>query len=134
MPCNGFGEFNGGSHNSGSCLIINFDKQLHQRSTQFLANLATPDESGSWLLPALNSIEFGGNTMKPSLLKVLTRIVVNRLRSGMTEPIHSVCIANLQSSPDSAVSADVNTLNLLVPEAIIKVSHKLNIRRRCRPS
>ncbi len=132
MSCNGFGEYNGASHNS--CRIIKCQSQLHQRSTQFLASLATPDESGSWLLPALNSIEFGGNTMKPSLLKVLTRVVINRLKSGAAEPIHSVYIANLQSSPDSTVSADINTLNLLVPEAVIKVSLKFNIRRRCRPS
>jgi len=100
------------------CIAMSFGNT--SRDAQFLAGLATPDGSGSWLLPALSSIEFSFKTVDFSLLKTLTRVVLNRLSSGATKSIHSIFIARLEGLPHSAMRADINTLRLLVPEVIIK--------------
>ncbi|KLO15439.1 hypothetical protein SCHPADRAFT_902336 [Schizopora paradoxa] len=82
---------------------------------QFLSGLACPDESGNWMLPLLDSMKFQSRYVtfaQLPLLKALTKVVINRLRSEATRDIRYLSIPEFEG----AGSGDCDALRLFAPE------------------
>ena len=85
----------------------------------------SPDETGSWLLPMLTSIELniGSYAIQCILLKILADLVSSRLGFGVTKAIHSIHMDKLLVLADSVMAVCLNTLKLLVPNVVIKIDY-----------
>ncbi|KLO18130.1 hypothetical protein SCHPADRAFT_936396 [Schizopora paradoxa] len=95
------------------------------RNAIFLEELVSTDETGSWLLPMLTSIELtiGSYAIQCIMLKILKNFVSSRLGSGSTKAIHSIHMDRLFVLVDSVMTVCVNTLKLLVPDVVIKIDY-----------
>ncbi|KLO15442.1 hypothetical protein SCHPADRAFT_902339 [Schizopora paradoxa] len=84
---------------------------------RFLSDLTGPDENGNWMFPMLNSMKFRSFSSRASLtqmplLRVLLKVVVNRLRSNDTKSIRYLSIPDF----GEVELGDSDCLRLFVPE------------------
>ncbi|KLO15437.1 hypothetical protein SCHPADRAFT_995820 [Schizopora paradoxa] len=85
------------------------------KDAQFLSDLASPSGSGSWLFPLLDTMKFGSGCVSVAqlpLLRAVTKVVHNRMRSDATKNIRSLSITEFRG----AESTDCDALRLFVPE------------------
>lgn len=84
-----------------------------------LSDLQTPDASGLWLLPKLEVIVL--DSVRTSILKVLTAIVTNRMKSRTpVAQIRSVTVPGLAEQFENTLQKlYLSSLNLLVSEVKI---------------
>ncbi|KLO15440.1 hypothetical protein SCHPADRAFT_902337 [Schizopora paradoxa] len=86
-----------------------------KQDARFLTDLASPDESGSWFFPLLNSMRFGTNRASLAhlpLLRAVTDVVLNRMRSDAVNDIRYLTIPEFIG----AESVGCDALKLFVPE------------------
>ncbi|KLO15441.1 hypothetical protein SCHPADRAFT_938680 [Schizopora paradoxa] len=84
------------------------------QDAQFLSDLANPDESGNWIFPLLDSMSFEpsyATLHQLPLLKALTKMVINRMRSTGAKNISYLSLPEFKG----AESADCDALRLFVP-------------------